>query len=159
MGIAAVTLPVGIADEAFPVQFDEERRTWLISDANPNLKLVGHYGGRIQDGAPLSFGFNVAVVPSFVQVACHHGRYVLRDGYHRAFGLLQRGITRVPAFVRDFGVGGLGLGAGLFGTDVYLGARPPLLSDFLDDAVAADVPIPTVQKMIVIQGMELTPLG
>jgi hypothetical protein len=65
----------------------------------------------------------------------------------------------VPAFARDFGIGGLGLGAGLFGTDVYLGARPPPLSDFLDDAVAADVPIPIVQKMIVIQGMELTPLG
>jgi hypothetical protein len=67
--IAAVTLPVGIADEAFPVQFDEERRAWLISGANPNLKVVGHYGGRIQDGAPLSFGFNVAVVPSFGTLA------------------------------------------------------------------------------------------
>jgi hypothetical protein len=157
--VASVTLPAGIADEEIPVQFDEERRTWLISGANPNLKLVGHYGGRIQEGAPLSFGFNVAVVPSFLQVARHHGRHVLRDGYHRAFGLLQRGITRVPAFVRDFGVGGLGLGAGLFGTDVYLSTRPPLLPDFLDDAVAADVPIPAVQKMIVIQGMELTPLS
>lgn len=141
------------------MQFDEERRTRLISGSNPNLKLVGHYGGRVQEDAPLSFGFNVAVMPSFLQVARHHGRYVLRDGYHRAFELLQRGITRVPAFVRDFGVGALGLGAGLFETDVYLGPRPALLPDFLDDAVAADVLIPVVQKMIVIQGMELTPLG
>jgi hypothetical protein len=157
--IAKVTLPVRIDDEAIPVQFDEDRRTWLVSSANPNLKLVGHYGGRVQEGAPLSFGFNVAVMPSFLQVARHHGRYVLRDGYHRAFGLLQRGISVVPALVRDFGFSELGVGAGLFGTDVYLGDRPPLLPDFLDDTVAADVSIPVLQKMIVIQGMELTPLS
>lgn len=154
-----MTLPLGIADEGIPVQFDEERRTWLISSGNPNLKLVGHYGERIQEGAPLGFGFNIAIVPSFLQVACHHGRYVLRDGYHRAMGFLAAGITLVPAFVRDFGVAGLGVAPGLFGTDIYLGERPPVLPDFLDHTVAAAVSIPTVQKMIVIQGMELTPLS
>jgi hypothetical protein len=29
--------------------------------------------------------------------------------------------------------------------------------DVLDDEVAADVDVPAVQKMIVVQGMELTP--
>lgn len=29
-------------------------------------------------------------------------RYVVRDGYHRSFGLVSRGITRIPAYVRDF---------------------------------------------------------
>jgi len=75
------------------------------------------------------------------------------NGYHRAFGL----ITRAPAFVRDFGVGPLGTDAGLVATDVYLGIHPPLLRDFLDDEVAADVDVPAVEKMIVVQGMELTP--
>jgi hypothetical protein len=73
--------------------------------------------------------------------------------------LLARGITRAPAFVRDFGVGPLGTAAGLFATDVYLGDRPPLLSDFLDDEVAADVDVPAVQKMIVVHAIELTPLA
>jgi len=53
----------------------------------------------------------------------------------------------------------LGTAGGLFGTDVYLGERPPSLSDFLDDEVAADVDVPVVQKMVVVQGMELTPLA
>jgi hypothetical protein len=35
-----------------------------------------------------------------VQVARFQGRALLRDGYHRAYGFLSRGITHVPAFVR-----------------------------------------------------------
>jgi hypothetical protein len=31
-----------------------------------------------------------------------HGRYFLRDGYHRAYGLLSAGITHVAALVRDY---------------------------------------------------------
>jgi hypothetical protein len=61
--------------------------------------------------------------------------------------------------VRDFGVGVLGTSAGLFGPDVYLGDRPPRLPDFLDDVVAETVDVPVIQKMIVVQGMELSPLA
>lgn len=155
--IAAFTLPEPAEQQELPVQFDETRNTWVISAANPNLRINGHFGGQVQQGV-IGFGFIVAVMPSFLQVARHHGRYVLRDGYHRAYGLLTRGVNVVPAFVRDFGVGDLGVSPGLFTTDVYLGDRPPLLPDFLDDGVAADVRIPIAQKMVVIQGMELTPL-
>jgi hypothetical protein len=156
VSIAAVTLPAPSTAE-IPAQFDEQRKAWIITAPNPNLRITGAMNGPSENG-PV-FGFSVAVLPSFLQVARHHGRYVLRDGYHRAFGLLARGITRAPAFVRDFGVGPLGTAAGLFATDVYLGDRPPLLSDFLDDEVAADVDVPAVQKMIVVHAIELTPLA
>jgi hypothetical protein len=156
VSIAAVTLPAPSTAE-IPAQFDEQRKAWIITAPNPNLRITGAMNGPSENG-PV-FGFPVAVLPSFLQVARHHGRYVLRDGYHRAFGLLARGITRAPAFVRDFGVGPLGTAAGLFATDVYLGDRPPLLSDFLDDEVAADVDVPAVQKMIVVHAIELTPLA
>ncbi len=157
VSIAEVTLPAP-TETALPAQFDEVRNTWIIAAGNPNLKITGRFGGQLQPGA-IGFGFLVGVMPSFVQVARHHGRYVLRDGYHRSYGLLARGITHAPVFVRDFGVGDLGVGPGLFPTDVYLGDRPPLLADFLDEAVAADVRVPTAQKMLVVQGLELTPLG
>jgi hypothetical protein len=156
VSIAAVTLPPPSTEE-IPAQFDEEKKAWIVTAPNPNLRITGAVNGPSPNG-PV-FGFSVAILPSFLQVARHHGRYVLRDGYHRAFGLLARGITQAPAFIRDFGVGALGTGAGLFPTDVYLGDRPPLLRDFLDDEVAADVDVPAVQKMIVVQGMELTPLA
>ena len=154
--VAAVALPDRQESQQLPIQFDESKQTWVVSAANPNLKIVGHFGGEVEGHQ--GFGFVVAVMASFLQVARHHGRYVLRDGYHRAYGLLSRDINKVPAFVRDFGVGELGLGAGLFGTDIYLGERPPRLSDFLDDTVAADVQIPIAQKMLVVQGIELTTL-
>jgi hypothetical protein len=154
--IAAVTLPPP-STAAIPAQYDEQKKAWIITAPNPNLQITGAVNGASESG-PV-FGFSVAILPSFLQLARHHGRYVLRDGYHRAFGLLARGITRAPAFVRDFGVSPLGTAAGLFGTDVYLGDRPPLLRDFLDDEVAADVDVPAVQRMIVVQGMELAPLA
>lgn len=157
VSLARLTLPRPTKTH-LPAQFDEGRSHWILTAANPNLKLTGHFGGELQPGV-IGFGFIVSVMPSFVQVARHHGRYVLRDGYHRAFGLLAQGITKAPAFVRDFGVAPLGLGQGLFGTDVYLGERPPLLGDFLDDEVSAEVSLPAVQKMLVIQGLELTPIG
>ena len=155
--IAEVTLPTP-AETPLPAQYDETRNIWIISSGNPNLKIAGRFNGPVQPGV-IGFGFLITVPASHMQVARHHGRYVLRDGYHRAFGLLQRGIDRAPAFVRDYGVGELGLGPGLFPTDVYLGERPPLLVDFLNDDVAADVQLPVAQKMIVISGMELSPIG
>lgn len=157
VSLARLTLPKPTTTQ-LPAQFDEGRNHWILTAANPNLKLTGHFGGELQPGV-IGFGFVVSVMPSFVQVARHHGRYVLRDGYHRAYGLLAQGITKAPVFVRDFGVAPLGLGQGLFGTDVYLGERPPLLRDFLDDEVSAEVAVPAVQKMLVIQGLELTPIG
>ena len=157
ISVGEVTLPPP-AQAELPAQLDEHRNAWIVSAANPNLRITGHFGGPLQPGV-IGFGFVVGITPSFVQVARHHGRFVLRDGYHRAYGLLARGVTRAPAFVRDFGVGELGTGVGLFGTDVYLGDRPPSLADFLDDQVAADVDVPVVQKMIVVQGLELAPLA
>ena len=153
VSVAEVTLPPASTDE-LPLQFDEQRMAWIISAPNPNLRITGAANAVSPDG-PLC-GFNFAILPSFLQVARHHGRYVLRDGYHRAYGLLARGITRAPAFIRDFGVGALGTSAGLFGTDVYLGERPPVLEDFRDDEVAVHVDVPAVQKMILITGLELS---
>jgi hypothetical protein len=155
--IADVTLPRPTANQV-PAQFDSARGVWIISSANPNLRIISPFGGPVQEGLPPGFGFCVTVLPSFVQVARHHGRWVLRDGYHRAVGLLERGITRAPVLVRDFELGDLGLGPGLLPSDVYLGDRPPFLSDFLDDSVAADIQTPATQKMIVVQALELSPM-
>jgi hypothetical protein len=103
-------------------------------------------------------GFSVAIATSFVQVARFQGLFLLRDGYHRAFGLLRRGISVVPAFVLDFGLQELGLPSGMLPQGAYLGDRPPILPDYLDDSVSADVMLPATQKMIVVHGMELTPI-
>ena len=122
VSIADVTLPSSKV-EALPIQFDQLRNAWIISAPNANLKIMGGFQAEVQAGVT-GVGFGIAIAASFLQVALHHGRYVLRDGYHRAFGLLSRGVTYAPAFIRDFGVGELGVGQGLFSTAVYLGPRP-----------------------------------
>src|SRR5437899_1275073 len=86
--LAAVSLPVPSPSQ-LPAQFDESKKVWLFSAPNPNLRIMGHWGGQVQPGV-VAFGFVVAISPSFLQVARFQGRLFLRDGYHRAVGFLQR---------------------------------------------------------------------
>jgi hypothetical protein len=156
--LVAVSLPLP-TQVAIPAQFDEHRQAWIISSPNPNLRIVGNWAGQVQGGL-MGFGFAVALLQSFVQVAHVQDRYVLRDGYHRALGLLKRGVSFVPVLVRDYAqYEDLGVAPGLLPQSVYLGNRPPRLVDYFDDKVSAEVSLPAFQKMIVIHGLELTPMG
>jgi hypothetical protein len=152
--IAAITLPLG-ATTALPVFFDPTKNAWLFTSANPNLRVIGNFSSGLQNGMQ-GWGFAVGVSTSFVQVASYSGRALLRDGYHRAVGLLARGITRVPAFFKEFeSVAELNLPLGLFSHEVYMGPHPPLLPDYLDDTVAVDTRSPIVQKVVMIQALEV----
>jgi hypothetical protein len=98
-----------------------------------------------------------------MQVASSKGRYVLNDGYHRAYGFLRRGINVVPALVRDFPsldefFGRHAQGARL-PLDRLMGERPALLPDYLADDVAATAMVPPADKMIVIAALQLQPSG
>lgn len=156
--IAEVTLPLP-TEVHLPVQYDSSRMTWMVTSRNPNLKFVGQFSTKLKKGV-VGFGFGVAILPSFVQVVLHRGRYLLRDGYHRSLGLLARGITRVPVFHREYSeYENIGLGPGMLAAEQYLGDRPPLLADYLDDEVSAEVMLPASQKMVVVQGLEMNPIG
>jgi hypothetical protein len=159
--IAAVTLPIAPPSDLAP-GMNEPQKTWTLVSANPNLKVIGHFAGPIQ-GTPVGsvgLGWIVTITSSFLQVARFQGRFLLRDGYHRAFGLLKGGITRVPAFVRDFTTfAELGVPVGMLEQEAYLGERPPRLVDYLDDEVAETVELPAVQKMVAIQGLEFVFTG
>jgi hypothetical protein len=156
--LAAVSLPVP-EPSALPVQFDESKNVWIFSAPDPNLRIMGRFGGEVQPGV-VAFGFVVAVTPSFLQVAHVQGRLFLRDGYHRAVGFLRKGITTVPVFTREFGsLERLNLPVGLLPQPAYDGDRPPYLSDYLDDAVSMEVKLPVLQKVVMIQGLEVTPFG
>jgi hypothetical protein len=158
VSLASISLPIP-ASAALPVQFDQTKQAWVFSSPNPNLRILGQFRGQAQPGVNC-FGFVVVVAPSFLQVASYRGRYLLRDGYHRAYGFLSRGITRVPVFVRQFETfDELALPAGLLSQDAFLGDRPPLLVDYFNDEVSADLLMPAIQKVVIIQGLELGTLG
>jgi hypothetical protein len=77
------------------------RMAWTASSANPNLRIASQVGPLPVVPAGFALGFALTAGSSFMQVGRYRGRHYMRDGYHRAFGLLSRGITVVPAFVRD----------------------------------------------------------
>jgi hypothetical protein len=161
--LAEVTLPVRRVPEQLPFQFDKVRNAWMVASRNPNLRIVLPFNAPVQADTGQQFqclGFLVSIAQSFVQIAYHRGRYILRDGYHRSLGLLARGMTHVPVLYREFSeFGTLGLGEGMLPPEQYLGKRPPLLADYLTDTVAAAVDLPATQKMLVVHGMELNPIG
>jgi hypothetical protein len=158
--IAAITLPLTQGDD-LPVQYDPIHTAWTVTSANPNLRIAGNVGPLPVSPGGTALGFAVVAGPSFLQVGRYNGRHFLRDGYHRAFGLLSRGITIVPSFVRDITRFEelVSDPRTMLPQDSYLGQRPPVLSDYLDDTISAAVQLPAVHKMIVIQGLELTPIG
>ena len=97
---------------------------------------------------------------SYVQVAGFNGRYFLRDGYHRAYGLLAAGIYYAPALVQDFAAfEEVQMPIGLLPPPTYLGSRPPLLTDYLDNDVATDTQVPIMSKMVVLQALELNSIA
>jgi hypothetical protein len=156
--LAAVSLPISVP-ATFPAAFDPTKNTWVFSSANPNLRIQGAFNGQAQPGQNV-FGFVVGISTSFLSAAVYQNRYLLRDGYHRAFAFLSRGITRVPAFVRTFGsYQELGLPAGMLPQEAFLGARPPVLRDYLSQDVSADVEIPVTQKIVLVQAQEFSTLS
>jgi hypothetical protein len=159
--VAALALPL-TSETNMRVQLDAVRQSWIVTCDNPNLRVLGTAGpvAGAPGGAPF-FGFGVGVSPSYLQVVRYRGRHFLRDGYHRSYGFLSRGITVVPAFVRDMQAFEEVVPDPrvMLPQDAYQGARPPLLVDYLDDTVSASVRAPAVRKMVVIQALELTPIG
>ncbi len=160
-GLAQLTVPLA-ARTPLRASFDEARNAWVIVSSSRNLRLIGRFTAPVP-GSPLAeaavetpgFGFVVTIVPSYLQVAEFRGRYILRDGYHRALRLLASGVRRVPALVGTIAAIEQLTVPGTLPQEAFLGERPPVLPDYLADDVAADVSLPSSQKMVLIQGMEI----
>jgi hypothetical protein len=95
LGIARVTLPVPPATpEALPLMFDPPKNAYIVSSANPNLRVISQFNAPVQgpnNVQMLGVGFAIAQAESYLSVVGVNGRYFLRDGYHRAYGLLHAG--------------------------------------------------------------------
>jgi len=154
LSLARITLPHSRAKDPTAVIPTADGRGWIITCRNPQLRVRGPYKGDVDNSGYKTkvFGIETEIPNSLVQVARWQGAYILRDGYHRAYGLLSRGISSVPVLYREFPDFQPPIAApSLFDPAVYMGERAPLLTDYLDDAVAANIEVPRSQKTLVIQ--------
>jgi len=142
---------------------DQASLSYTMASENPNLRI----GGMVESehvvatasGAQMPlhvYGFFVTFGGPWMHVARFQGRWFLRDGYHRAYNLLKRGIDRIPCVIvsanslEDLGF----VRPGFVGPEVLLGDRPPMVGDFVDDSRAVDGSIVPVRKVVRIRAEE-----
>lgn len=141
LAVAKLALPLAQPAVEIPASFDQQRQIWQVRSPSPNLRITGRFGGEVRPNA-LGFGFIVEVLISFMSVAEHNGRLVLRDGYHRAHRLLSAGIVSAPAFIRSFANDEPIFGREMLPAQIWQGEHPPQLADYGDDRLAHDIWLP-----------------
>jgi hypothetical protein len=144
---------------------DPDGKGFTISSFNPNLRIAA---GQISE-ANVSPGPNLPTVrmqavtllvymgTSYLQVVRYGDRTFIRDGYHRAAGLLKARIYHVPCIFIEavtFEQVGPVQVPGAFSYETLYSQRAPLLADFWNDDVAATVSQPAVRKVVRIRGEE-----
>lgn len=105
-----------------------------LTSRSPNFHIAGL--GVDSGGAGTDIRVPVKPKPNFVQVVQFKDRYILKNGYHRAFQLMRAGEEYVPALVREVGSYEETGGAkpGFFSPQIVMADRPPVLPDFMSGA-------------------------
>jgi hypothetical protein len=151
--IAAVTLaPPGPME--VETQFDPRRNLWVIHPPSSDFRIARAHRADVEEDG-LAFGLEFRFGGSFLKVYRFGDRYLLRDGTHRAVALLARGIEVVPALVGEYAPADEVHVPGGLPREAIFGRRPPLLPDYLDDAVSAAVELPATRRVILIEGLEV----
>lgn len=117
-----------------PVVCDAARRdaSVVLRSLNPNF----HF--RITDDS--FWPIEIHSGSPFFEVAQYNGRWFLRDGYHRAYRCLRRGIYHLPAVVvRARTIEELGaVHPWFFPEEALFSDAPPRVIDFLEDALVIE---------------------
>jgi hypothetical protein len=108
---------------------------------SPNAGRGGHSPLSLYGGSP------------FFEVVRLHERWFLRDGYHRAYRLLQAGVHRIPAVViyartiKELGA----TEPWFFSKEQLFSDRPPRVVDFLDEKLVLSYERTALRKVIRIR--------
>jgi hypothetical protein len=139
---------VGLMDLCFaqpkPILCDSIRSdaSVLLRSTNPNLQF------RITDDDSRPIAIHSG--SPFFEVAQFRDRWFLRDGYHRACRCLEARVFHLPAvIVRARTLEEVGAAyPWFFPEEVLFSTAPPLVSDFLDDALVIEYHRPPLIKTL-----------
>lgn len=159
----SLLLPEEKADDVL-VTVDQASKSFTITAMNPNLSVMAMTSAEVPSSqAPGGiskmtkiYGYAVAVKPSYATAVEYRGRMFLRDGYHRCYGLLKKGVRWVPAVVvRAQSYQQLGANTAAFlPEEILFSERPLFLRDYFDDSVTATVWQKTPRKIVRIRAEE-----
>ncbi|SRR5579875_112979 len=142
---------------------DPDQKGFTVSSLNPNLRIQGiaMHDTEASPGPGLpamrmkAVTFVIGLGASYLQVGKYRNRYFIRDGYHRAAGLLRKGIHIAPCILVDArNTDELGLKQGMFNYDVLYSEHPPRLADFWDDTVAGEGKNIAFRRVLRLRGEE-----
>jgi hypothetical protein len=163
VGLFRVGLPEE-KNESLLTAVDQSSRAFTITSLNPNLSIMSMASAELPSSQVPGgtakqtkvYGFVITVKPSFLTAVEYRGRLYIRDGYHRSYGLIKKGIHQVPAIVvqaKNFKQMGAN-GPAFLPEEVIFGERPLMLRDYLDDEVSATVQYRVPRKVIRVRAEE-----
>lgn len=127
---------------------------FAIKSGGSDLRVVDSSATREPRTGATKVSFTVGWGHPFVVVAKLKGRYVLNNGYHRAFALRKRGVRHLPCLLVDVESYADLECAGppaLFGPDSILGTLPPRFSAFFDSDISPTVKMRHSSTAVVIR--------
>jgi|SRR5579884_777336 len=128
--IAAACLPSSVVMDE--VQKLTQQQSAIIKSRSLNIRM-GLRGIFHDANGPNAMGFAVFLALPVTHVTRFNGRCYLHNGYHRALGLLQAGITHMPCLFRDAATAeeaGIGAPPATFPLTLLESANPPTLAHF-----------------------------
>jgi hypothetical protein len=120
-----------------------------LHSSNPDLRVRLSRNADHGDYSPISlYGGS-----PFFEVAEFRGRWFLRDGYHRAYRLLQAGVHQIPSvIIHARTIGELGAtDLWFFGEEQLFSDHPPRVTDFLDENLILRYERTALRKVIRIR--------
>lgn len=129
----------------YEVFHDHSLRTVTLRSTNPNL--------HIRTGTGLVHPLTIHGGDPFFEVARLRDRWFLRDGYHRAYTLLQAGVFTVPAVIVEVDtIEELGANEPWFFDErVLFSKNPPKVLDFLNEDLIIKYYRPPLIKTVQIK--------
>lgn len=133
--LAEICLPA--QSESFTPQVTQSEGSVIIHSESLNLRVIRSGLFELDSGThDVVAGVYLGMGCPLLHVARFEGRYFLRNGFHRVYGLQKLGVTHMPCVVvpaRHFEDTGA-LGSGMtFGRDVLLGDFAPTCAHLTDD--------------------------
>jgi len=122
------------------INLNPETNTFSIATDNLDFRVLGNVQGEDPPSGRKFVGFAFGAGLRAMSVAQYEGRYILKNGYHRAYALRKAGHNWIPVLllqVPSYDLTGANR-PGFFPVDLLRGPKPPILDDFFSPA-AVDI--------------------